>query len=1199
MTNTTTYEFTAFAEDDLASDGNLSCGDTFTMPGNATICFSVTDNDSRLSGDSRCNENANDHSYQTASIIDAATGEELGNGGQIYGESYHWVSDQNGNWYVLIEIEQEGTGDDYFTFYTGHGYSIPPEGTQLTVHSQCNISDWEPDFKCLGAGDKLELGTIKGTVWCDDDCDGIFDSSTTTTKGENLLQDGDFEAGHTIYNAGGYGAWYDAGNDSGDIVQGNAQSHGGNAADNGIWELDKGSILCQIFDAPAAGKYCLTFDVYNNDCIGKYDDRFKVKINGQTVETVKVTADGSVTIELDLAAGENRLDFVSLSQVWGRGPGIDNIELRQEITTTDSEAPKEGVTIKLLADLDNDGEIDDVVETTVTDENGNYSFDEIAAGDYKIMGVAPDGTEFTIQDAGSDDSVDSDVDGNGMSGVISLGAGDTADIDLGLKEVKTGSIAGRYFCDTDNDDLDNGNGNEPAVPAQIVVLLNADGSVVLDGNNDPVFTTTDSNGEYLFEDIEAGDYKVGFAPVDGKGFVAQGADADGNGESDDPAASDVNPDQEGMEVQIDVDNDGNPDSVQIVMTDVFTLDAGEDKTDVDAGVEDLPGSLSGRYFCDDDGDGLDNDGADNGIEGILVTLLDSNGDPVLDGAGDPVTTRTGSDGSYSFGGLDAGTYGVKFTDETGDLTAGKFLTETDANGNTNDDIDSDAVGDNVMSTISDIEVVAGQDTPNNDAGVVPLGSIAGRYFCDENDNDVDDAEPGINGLTVTLINADTGDVLATQVTDTIGGVDGSYFFGDLAAGNYQVIFPADPDGKTFVAPNDPNGNGNGDDTDDSDAVPNSDGTASSQVIPLGVGENVTDVDAGVENLAPDAQDDAGEVCYDDVLLIDALDNDSDANGDPLSIVQIEGQDVVAGDVVTLANGIEITINGDGTLSIDGENAVIGGTATADLLAGETLSDTFEYTISDGNGGTDTANVTATFKGATDSVDKVIDSLQGVLGTEICFQITDATDTPDGGDLYTLQLSGTGDPRLDGLVIDEAYCLAFNEDILFGDPLEPIGNAPLLKGNVFLADDASIPAGALTGTGGNGQSATDNLDLINWILNQDFGSIDNGDGTGETYTDGEIQGAIWALTDSVLTVASGNGTDANALEIFQFALNDANRDGVNDGGAEGFEVGGVNAGIFTENNNIVGLFIDPTTDTELLGHSQPFMVGVNLFEDCIC
>ena len=118
---TNTYEFSAFSEEDLlqgTNGSNLGCGDVFVMPAYSTICFEVKDNDTKLSGDSCYDENSNDGSYQTASITDAS-GNEIGNGGQIYAESYYWVQDQNGNWYVLIEIEQEGTGDDYFTFYTG------------------------------------------------------------------------------------------------------------------------------------------------------------------------------------------------------------------------------------------------------------------------------------------------------------------------------------------------------------------------------------------------------------------------------------------------------------------------------------------------------------------------------------------------------------------------------------------------------------------------------------------------------------------------------------------------------------------------------------------------------------------------------------------------------------------------------------------------------------------------------------------------------------------------------------------------------------------------------------------------------------------------------------------------------------------------------------------------------------------------
>lgn len=152
--SSTTYNFTAFTEADLLAAGsgngnNLGYGDTFTMPGCASVEFSVTDNDNRLSGDSKYNENSNDHYGQQASITQ--NGQEIGNGGQIYAEGYMWLCDQHGNWYLMIEIEQEGDGDDYFAFHEGYG--IPPAGAELTVQCGGNINCWEPRFDDLTAGE--------------------------------------------------------------------------------------------------------------------------------------------------------------------------------------------------------------------------------------------------------------------------------------------------------------------------------------------------------------------------------------------------------------------------------------------------------------------------------------------------------------------------------------------------------------------------------------------------------------------------------------------------------------------------------------------------------------------------------------------------------------------------------------------------------------------------------------------------------------------------------------------------------------------------------------------------------------------------------------------------------------------------------------------------------------------------------------
>ena len=169
-----------------------------------------------------------------------------------------------------------------------------------------------------------------------------------------------------------------------------------------------------------------------------------------------------------------------------------------------------------------------------------------------------------------------------------------------------------------------------ALAGQEVVLVLAGSGIV-------ARTTTDENGNYIFEGLVAGNYRVRFMDDDlgDKEFV------DANVGGDDTIDSDV--------TSVGNGGDGN--------TNFFTLGEGENITNVDAGVEDPapePGSLSGRFFFDSDDDNQDN--GEDGLEDVLVTLLDENGSPTGQ------TARTDANGNYSFAGLAAGVYGVVFTD---------------------------------------------------------------------------------------------------------------------------------------------------------------------------------------------------------------------------------------------------------------------------------------------------------------------------------------------------------------------------------------------------------------------------------------------------------------------------------------------------------------------------------------------------------
>ncbi|WP_299848200.1 Ig-like domain-containing protein, partial [uncultured Paracoccus sp.] len=202
--------------------------------------------------------------------------------------------------------------------------------------------------------------------------------------------------------------------------------------------------------------------------------------------------------------------------------------------------------------------------------------------------------------------------------------------------------------------------------------------------------------------------------------------------------------------------------------------------------------------------------------------------------------------------------------------------------------------------------------------------------------------------------------------------------------------------------------------------------------------------------------------------VNVLANDSDPDGDALTITAVNGQAISEGGSVNI-DGVVISLT-SGQLVVDGTAAY------ADLLLGQTAKVTYSYSISDGNGGTDTANLDMTFSGAKNTLETIKDSLpaSGLL-------VGAYSDVFDGP-YISVSLSATGDARFDGISFANAYCVSLY------DPLTPGDVVPY---KMYLADADSVPAGVVP----NPQ----NLDLINWILNQDFSSQNNGDGAGQTYT----------------------------------------------------------------------------------------------------
>ena len=110
------------------------------------------------------------------------------------------------------------------------------------------------------------------------------------------------------------------------------------------------------------------------------------------------------------------------------------------------------------------------------------------------------------------------------------------------------------------------------------------------------------------------------------------------------------------------------------------------------------------------------------------------------------------------------------------------------------------------------------------------------------------------------------------------------------------------------------------------------------------------VHANSSNTSPNAVNDAFSTNEDSAFTTgNVLANDSDPNGDAIAVSGVN------------TNGTQgvVTNNGNGTFNYDPNGAF------NSLNAGETDTDSFSYTISDGNGGFDTATVTVTIEGVND------------------------------------------------------------------------------------------------------------------------------------------------------------------------------------------------------------------------------------------
>lgn len=364
-----------------------------------------------------------------------------------------------------------------------------------------------------------------------------------------------------------------------------------------------------------------------------------------------------------------------------------------------------GVQVKLL---DSNGT---VIATTTTanasDGDGFYQFTGLAPGTYSVQFV-PTGYDFTLANQGGDDALDSDADPDtGKTGTYTLAAGEYNDtVDAGL--VRLARLGDFVWEDK------NGNGMQDDGNAGIdgVVLELYDPTT----GNTVATTTTVTNagikGYYQFAGLRPGSYGVRVAASN---FTGSG-----------PLVGYNATETTAWAVSVELDSNDPTGTTT-------TLASGGSDQTLDFGFL-RPAALGDFVWIDANKNGVQDTG-EQGLAGVVVFLLDGNGNAVLDGNGDAVTATTDSNGFYKFENLAPGSYRVQFV-----VPGAYTVTTANAGGDDATDSDIDATGQTGVYTLE-----SGETNLTVDAGLylkedTTCYTISGYKFYDKNADGVWDKD---------------------------------------------------------------------------------------------------------------------------------------------------------------------------------------------------------------------------------------------------------------------------------------------------------------------------------------------------------------------------------------------------------------------------------------------------------------------------
>ena len=617
-----------------------------------------------------------------------------------------------------------------------------PETSEIPA-SDITIQYTTVENPCRGEVMSVGGAMNDGPAGCTPDAWGAAPADLKTVKGFRLVMNRDIEVGEKIQFVATMTSPVNA-----NLIAWNSVAMSGGVTENG-----KVSYL-QPNEAPKVG-----INVSTDVSVTKKVAR--VKVNG---DQPVMDANGiPETIESTdpVMPGDYMLYSITLNN---KGPavasgmkikdvlpqGIEAISTQVRLCQTDATTPCVGVqhnSAPDLANLDTDWEAmpSGQLNTNLA-VNGTQTL-------YVLVKVSEGSEGKTITNTatlGEFDQVDSNPDNNTDSATFKVG----------------GSISGTIYNDTDATWI-NDRGIDKPFEGVTVRLLDANGNPVKDSSGADITATTDANGNYTFNRLPLGDYKVEVVPdhatVDGEN-VSLSDYTQTYGYQTSTKRSEA--------------GKGNLTTPTISLT---TSNANVSK--VDFGFV-KPASVGNFVWFDANKDGVQ-DADEVGVAGVTVTLTDGAGNPVIDLGGNPVKpVTTDANGKYEFTNLmpnvdrivaSAGeeNYKVTFTVPAG-YSATKSYAALD------DEKDSNG-------TESSVTLTEGQNDETVDFGLIADGTIGDTLFWDVDNNggsEPSGADKPLAGVTVKLTYTTPAGVEKTLTTVT--DENGKYSFKDLAPGDYVV-----------------------------------------------------------------------------------------------------------------------------------------------------------------------------------------------------------------------------------------------------------------------------------------------------------------------------------------------------------------------------------------------------------------------------